>query len=85
MKDADVCCGAAGSFCVTHPALSEGVGGVKAENVIATGADVVVSGCPSCLTQLRAMLRARGSNIRVRHPMELLAESYRQSAGRGGK
>jgi len=79
MKDADVCCGAAGSFCVTHPALSEGVGGVKAENVIATGADVVASGCPSCLTQLRAMLRARGSSIRVLHPMELLAESYRKT------
>jgi glycolate oxidase iron-sulfur subunit len=78
MQGADVCCGAAGSFCVTHPALSEGVGGVKAEHVIATGADVVVSGCPSCLTQLTAMLRDRGSAIRACHPMELLAQRYRR-------
>ena len=75
MQGADVCCGAAGSFCVTHPALSEGVGSTKAQNILATGADMVVSGCPSCLTQLRAMLRAQGSSIRVCHPSELLAES----------
>jgi len=79
MKGADVCCGGAGSFCVTHPELSQGVGDVKAENVLATRADVVVSGCPSCLTQLRAVLRTRGASTRVCHPVELLAESYRES------
>jgi glycolate oxidase iron-sulfur subunit len=78
MKSADVCCGAAGSFCVTHPELSLTVGASKAESILATKADVVVSGCPSCLTQLRAMLRERGSSVQVRHPMELLAASYRK-------
>jgi glycolate oxidase iron-sulfur subunit len=78
MQGADVCCGAAGSFCVTHPELSEGVGGNKADSILATKADVVVSGCPSCLTQLKAMLAAKGSKIKVMHPMELLAESYRE-------
>jgi glycolate oxidase iron-sulfur subunit len=77
MPGADVCCGAAGSFCVTHPALSEGVGSNKADSIMATKADVVVSGCPSCLTQLKAMLAAKGSNVKVMHPMELLAESYK--------
>ncbi len=80
MKGADVCCGAAGSFCVTHPALSEGVGGNKADSILETKADVVVSGCPSCLTQLKAMLAAKGSKIKVMHPMELLAESYKTGA-----
>jgi Fe-S oxidoreductase len=44
---------------------------------VETEADVVVSGCPSCLTQLKAMLAAKGSKTRVMHPMELLAESYK--------
>ncbi len=79
MKDANVCCGGAGSFCVLHSELSEKVGAAKVENILATGAEVVVSGCPSCISQLAAMLRARGSGIRVCHPMELLAESYRRS------
>ncbi len=77
MQGADVCCGAAGSFCVTHPALSEEVGNNKADSILATQADVVVSGCPSCLTQLKAMLTAKGSKVKAMHPMELLAESYR--------
>jgi glycolate oxidase iron-sulfur subunit len=81
MQGADVCCGAAGSFCVTHPELSEGVGGNKADSILETKADVVVSGCPSCLTQLKAMLAAKGSKIKVMHPMELLAESYKPTAG----
>ena len=80
MQGADVCCGAAGSFCVTHPELSEGVGGNKADSILETKADVVVSGCPSCLTQLKAMLAAKGSKIKVMHPMELLAESYKPTA-----
>jgi glycolate oxidase iron-sulfur subunit len=79
MKGADVCCGAAGSFCVTHPELSEGVGGNKADSILETKADVVVSGCPSCLTQLKAMLAAKKSKIKVMHPMELLAESYKKN------
>jgi glycolate dehydrogenase iron-sulfur subunit len=81
MAGADVCCGGAGSFCVTHPALSEGVGSSKVRNILATGADVVVSGCPSCLTQLRVMLQAHDSAVWVCHPSELLAESYRGPGG----
>jgi glycolate oxidase iron-sulfur subunit len=79
MKGADVCCGGAGSFCVTHPALSEKVGATKVDSILATRADVVASGCPSCMSQLQAMLHERGVSIRVCHPVELLAESYRRA------
>jgi glycolate oxidase iron-sulfur subunit len=77
MKGADVCCGGAGSFCVTHPELSEKVGAVKVESILATRPEVVASGCPSCISQLRALLQARAVGIRVCHPVELLAEGYR--------
>ncbi len=83
MKGADVCCGGAGSFCVTHPDLAEKVGAAKVENILATRADVVASGCPSCMSQLRAMLHERGLSIRVCHPIELLAESYRKAESHG--
>ena len=79
MKGADVCCGGAGSFCVTHPDLSARVGAAKVESILATRADVVASGCPSCISQLRALLHERGVSIRVCHPVELLAESYRRA------
>ncbi len=77
MKGADVCCGGAGSFCVTHPDLSGKVGAAKVESILATQADVVASGCPSCMSQLHALLRGRGAGIRVCHPVELLAQSYK--------
>jgi glycolate oxidase iron-sulfur subunit len=73
MKGADVCCGGAGSFCFTHPDLSVKVGEAKVASILATGATVVASGCPSCMAQLSAMLRRRGSAARVCHPVELLA------------
>ncbi|MGD0267065.1 MAG: (Fe-S)-binding protein [Candidatus Methylomirabilota bacterium] len=79
MKGADVCCGGAGSFCITHPDLSGKVGAAKVESILASRADVVASGCPSCMSQLRAMLHERGLSIRVCHPIELLAESYRRA------
>ncbi|MFI5340765.1 MAG: (Fe-S)-binding protein, partial [Candidatus Methylomirabilales bacterium] len=79
MKGADVCCGGAGSFCLTHPDLSEKVGAKKVESILATRADVVASGCPSCISQLRTMLRERGVCMRVCHPVELLAESYKSA------
>jgi glycolate oxidase iron-sulfur subunit len=74
MTGADVCCGGAGSFCITHAALSRQVGEAKVASILATGASVVASGCPSCIGQLSAMLRGRGTGVRVCHPLELLAE-----------
>lgn len=82
MKGADVCCGGAGSFCVTHPDLSAKVGAAKVESILATRAEVVASGCPSCMSQLRVRLHERGLRIRVCHPVELLAESYRRAESR---
>ena len=38
--------------------------------------DVIASGNPGCLIQLRAGARRWGLRARVVHPIELLAESY---------
>lgn len=84
MRDADACCGAGGSFALTHPDLAHEVGQRKAAAIAATGAEVVASGCPSCLSQLRAVLGAGpGEGVVVCHPVELLARSY-GLVGRGG-
>jgi glycolate oxidase iron-sulfur subunit len=74
MKGADVCCGGAGSFCITHAALSQQIGEAKIASILASGASVVASGCPSCIAQLSLMLRGSGAGVRVCHPLELVAE-----------
>ena len=40
---------------------------------------IVATGNPGCLMQIGAGLRAAGLSIEVRHPVELLDESYRRA------
>jgi glycolate oxidase iron-sulfur subunit len=72
------CCGSAGIYNITHPATSAWLLGRKLDNVAATGARIVATANPGCHLQLENGLRARGNTeIRVMHPVVLLAEAYR--------
>jgi len=75
MKNADRCCGFGGMMRITHGDLSNAIGGDKAAMIIATGASVVVTGCPSCRLQIREALRRAGSDIDVVHTVQLLEEA----------
>lgn len=83
LHEAEVCCGSAGSYNLTEPELAGRLAARKAGNVMATGADVLVTGNPGCILQIRAALRERGSSIRVVHTADFLAESYINRAARG--
>ena len=48
MKDYDECCGFAGAFAVKNQKLSAKMTKQKAENIIDTQADYVVTTCPAC-------------------------------------
>ncbi len=76
MRDAAVCCGAAGSFVLTHPDLAGRIGARKAANALATGADAVATACPSCRMQLERVTVRAGRGLPAPHPVELLARSY---------
>ncbi len=75
LASAEVCCGGAGSFLLTHPSLSRKIGDRKAAEIAATGADVVVTSCPGCRMQLTGSLRRDGMGQRVCHTVELVAEA----------
>ncbi len=75
MAERSLCCGSAGVYNVTHPETARELGSRKAESIIATGAEVVVTANPGCYLQLRARLQATGSKTEVRHIMELLDEA----------
>lgn len=75
MKGADSCCGGAGSYSFRHPDMSQKILNRKIEAIVETKADILATACPSCILQLGAGLRRRNLDIRVVHPMELLAES----------
>lgn len=76
MAESAVCCGGAGIYNLTQPAMSERLRKRKVENVMRTGAAVVATANPGCALQVSAGLRAAGSNARVAHVVELLDEAY---------
>lgn len=69
---AGLCCGAAGTYSVTHPEAADELGRRKADQVAASGARVVASANPGCELQLRSHLP---DDVRVAHPVELYAEA----------
>jgi len=76
MNDADVCCGAAGTFCAIQPEISQKISGEKAKNIIDTKADIVCTSCAGCKIGLSQGLIGKNSDIEVYHTVELLAKAY---------
>lgn len=78
MEEADWCCGSAGSQLITHYEDSLAILERKMENVKATGADYVASGCPGCQMQLTVGLKRNGLETRMQvvHPVLLLDRAY---------
>jgi glycolate oxidase iron-sulfur subunit len=72
MPDADACCGMAGTFSIDFYDLSQKIAARKIDAIAATGADVVVTGCPGCEIQLIDSLARQKKNVTVKHIMELL-------------
>ena len=77
--DPGACCGAAGTYNLTHPEMSRAVLERKLDSLAAADPDLVVTGNPGCLMQLRAGLAARGMRAQAVHPIDLLDRAY--SAG----
>jgi glycolate oxidase iron-sulfur subunit len=76
MSHPDVCCGAAGLYSTLEPAMSGRILEAKLDDVLGTGAGLVVTANPGCQMQLEAGLRARRSAVRVEHIAELIARAY---------
>lgn len=78
---ANDCCGSAGLFTLVEPEMSRTVLRPKLDALSAVAPRVVATGNPGCAMQIGAGLAARGVRAQVRHPVELLDDSYR-AAGR---
>jgi glycolate oxidase iron-sulfur subunit len=73
------CCGAAGTYNLTQPEMSQAVLREKLDALEAANPDAIATGNPGCLMQLRSGARARGLKAVVAHPVELLDAAW--SAG----
>jgi glycolate oxidase iron-sulfur subunit len=81
LEEADWCCGSAGTQMITHHHTSVSVLDRKMDNIEATGAEYIASGCPGCQMQLNAGTRRRGLQMQVVHPVQLLDKAYQDGEG----
>jgi glycolate oxidase iron-sulfur subunit len=77
IADGSICCGSAGIYNLVQPEAARELGQRKAENVAATGADVLVTGNPGCAMQIASALAARGAPMPMAHIAEVLDASIR--------
>jgi len=77
LEEADMCCGAAGTYAFKNYDLSMKVLDRKMNNVAKTGADILVSSCPACVMQLSSGVRQRKLPVSVLEITEILDQAYR--------
>lgn len=53
MAEYDSCCGASGSFMMEYPQISKSISKIKAQNILDTKADIVLTSCPACVIGLK--------------------------------
>ena len=83
IAEAELCCGSAGVYNVLNPEPAAELGDRKAGNVLATGAELLVTANPGCLMQVAAGVRRRGGSIALAHTAQVLDASIRNlGAGR---
>jgi len=75
-EDPTSCCGAAGIYNLTHPEMSRAVLERKLRTLAAVDPDVVATGNPGCLMQLRAGAASAGLRAEILHPITLIDRCY---------
>jgi glycolate dehydrogenase iron-sulfur subunit len=81
LAESDLCCGSAGVYNLLEPAIARELLELKVARIVESGARVVATGNPGCIMQIAQGCRARGLDVTVVHPVELLARSTRAYLG----
>jgi len=77
LPEANWCCGSAGVYNLTQPETADDLQARKIRHVRSTGAKIVATGNPGCMLQLVNGAGKENLDVRVVHPVTLLAEAYR--------
>jgi len=69
------CCGFGGAFAATHGKLSSGIGQEKLDNILASGAEWLVSGDMGCLMHLNGLIQKHNLPLKTAHFAQFLSEA----------
>ncbi|MDE0196566.1 MAG: heterodisulfide reductase-related iron-sulfur binding cluster [Caldilineaceae bacterium] len=73
IPEGEICCGSAGSYNIEQPEIAAQLGQRKAEAILGTGAQAVVTGNIGCMTQIDSHLQRLGKPLPIFHTVELLS------------
>lgn len=76
LNDGALCCGSAGTYNIEQPAIAHQLGQHKAQHILSTPAEIIVSGNIGCLTQIQKHLALQGQSLPLYHTMTLLDWAY---------
>jgi glycolate oxidase iron-sulfur subunit len=76
VTESDWCCGSAGIYNLLHPGTAQQLLDRKMAHIAAVQPDVIATGNPGCLLQLRQGVRQHAGAAEVLHPVEILARAY---------
>ena len=68
------CCGG-GGLEASNQKLAERLGSNRADELLATGASIIVTSCPACLKQLRQSLKKKNPQVKVMDLIELIDQA----------
>jgi len=80
IPESEICCGSAGIYNLLEPDPATQLRDRKAQNIISTGAEAIVSGNPGCLLQIANGLEAAGKPLKIMHLVEVLDRSIQEAA-----
>jgi glycolate oxidase iron-sulfur subunit len=77
IAEGELCCGSAGIYNILKPEAARQLGDRKAKNVMATGAQMLVTANPGCLMQVASSIERAGGEFALAHTVEVLDASIR--------
>jgi glycolate oxidase iron-sulfur subunit len=78
IREAEICCGSAGIYNMVEPEPAAELGERKANNILKTGAQMIVTSNPGCMLQIQSSLKKMGRDgLPMAHPVEVLDASLR--------
>jgi glycolate oxidase iron-sulfur subunit len=79
IPEGELCCGSAGTYNLEQPEIAGQLGERKARNILATGAEAIITGNIGCLAQIAAHLARLGRPLPIWHTVQVLDRAYGQS------
>jgi glycolate oxidase iron-sulfur subunit len=77
IAEPELCCGSAGTYNLFNPEPARELGDRKAKNIVATGAQVLVTANPGCLMQVTSAIERSNHPMGMAHTVEVLDASIR--------